>query len=73
MAHDMQARLSLRRQVNQQCPVRLGLASLATSIRHDSASLVESPKSIASFRNVQQMSALQSQRLVLPFMLFSTT
>jgi hypothetical protein len=46
----MQARSTLRREANQQSPIRLGWASLAASIRHASASFVESPNSIASFR-----------------------
>jgi hypothetical protein len=69
----MQARLSLRREGNQQSPVRLGAAPLATSIRHASASLVESPKSIASFRDVQQMGGLHLRRLVVPVTLFEST
>jgi hypothetical protein len=73
MAHSMQARLSLRREVSQQCPARLGAAPLATGIRHASVSFVESPKTIASFRIVQQMSTLDSQRLVVPVMLLSST
>jgi hypothetical protein len=66
----MQARLSLRREVNQQFLSDWGAAPLATSMRHDSASSVESPKAIASIRDVQQMSKLHSQRLVVPVMPF---
>jgi hypothetical protein len=72
-ALDMQARLSLRREGNQQRAVRLGAAPLATSIRHEPASLVESPKSTASFRDVQQMGRPHPQRLVVPVTLFSST
>jgi hypothetical protein len=69
----MQARSTLRREANQQSSIRLGWASLAASIRHASATFVESPNSHRELPQCQQMSAPDHNASRCRAMLLSST
>lgn len=69
----MQARLSLRRDVNQQCRVRPGSVSLATSIRPQFCFVRRVTEDHCELTQRPANERAQPQRLVVPVMLSSST